>query len=224
VLYDRVPAQALVARHAALTFPFQCEFGGATLDIEEGVFCPTLTNASPLLLEAVDFRPGERVLDAFAGSGAFGIVAARNGARQVVAFDISPTAVRCALHNAQLNGVEGTVEVREGTMDACVAGKEIFDLIIANPPLLPGRQTGPLGVALFDPHLNATIAFIKALRTHLSPNGRCYLLTSNVADRCGVDIERLCFQSGLVSEIAKKRDTGYESYRVHRLTWQLDGA
>ena len=51
--------------------------------------------AIPLAEEAlrrVDLRPGMRVLDVAAGSGAFGLVAARLGA-EVLATDISPAMV-----------------------------------------------------------------------------------------------------------------------------------
>ncbi len=49
-LYDLQPAEKLIAKHEVLSYLYHCTFGGAQLIIDEGVFCPTLTNASPLLL------------------------------------------------------------------------------------------------------------------------------------------------------------------------------
>ena len=217
-VYDDAPAHTLLAKHAALSYPYTCKFGEAVLEIDEGVFCPTLTHASPLLLSAVDFRPAERMLDAFAGSGAFGINAALRGA-QAVLFDTSPLAVQCASRNAKLNQVEQYVDVRAGDMRHCLQDGEQFDLIVANPPLLPGEPSDAITTAIYDPQLQATVDFIHLLPKHLAPQGRCYLLTSDVSDRFGLDIAQLCAQQGLVSGVSEKTDLSYESYRVHKITW-----
>jgi len=215
-LYDSGPAHALIAKHEALAYPYRCMFGGAQFEIDRGVFCPVLTNASPLLLESIDFRAGDRVLDVFAGSGAFGILAAVHGA-DAVTVDIAALAVACTLKNAALNCVESRVDARLGTMVECLAPNEVFDLIIANPPLLPGEPGDVLAAAIFDPQLHATYEFIDELPHHLAPFGRCYLLASDVVERYGHDIDRLCRQRGLESSVVAKADFGYETYRVHRI-------
>jgi methylase of polypeptide subunit release factors len=191
-------------------------FGLADLEIAEGVFCPTLTNVSPFLLEHIDIRPNDRMLDAFAGSGAFGIHAALFGAT-VVSFDIDPMAVTCATKNARRNGVSDRMEVRQGTVETCLSTRDTFDLVVANPPLLPVALEGPLAAALSDPGLHATLTFIRHVQHLLAPSGRCYLLTSDVMDSCGHNIDGLCAESGLVSEIVAKSDFGYDCYRIHRL-------
>jgi methylase of polypeptide subunit release factors len=216
-VYDPRPAQELVVRHAALQYPFVCTFGSARLQIEEGVFCPTLTNTSPLLLEAIDFRPGERVLDVFAGSGAFGVNAGLNRAKRVVCVDIDPLATTCARKNVRLNDLQSNAEVRQGTVRKCVSPEETFDLIIANPPLLPGDQIGALSVAIFDPGLLSTVELIRALDVHLADTGRCYLLTSEVIESYGYDVDRFSRGVGLVSTIVAKSDFGHETYRVHKI-------
>jgi methylase of polypeptide subunit release factors len=213
--YDMAPANALIAKHRSLRYPYTCRFGQALLQIDDGVFCPTLTNASPLLLSAVEFRPGERVLDVFAGSGALGINGAIVGSR-VVCVDIDPLAVRCAKKNAALNGVADRVDVRLGQITDSVSRAEKFDLIVANPPLLPGRRKGKLAAAMFDPELRATLAFIDHIRQSLAPDGRCYFLTSDVMDRCGYSVEWLCLENQLTSSMIAVADLGYEVYRVHK--------
>lgn len=212
--FDLAPVDNLIARHIAVTYPFECTFGHASLEIDEGVFCPVFTKVSPMLLEAVEFRPGERVLDAFSGSGAFGINAAVLGSK-VVAIDIDPLAAACARKNAAINGVSSAVDVRCGTMADSVRPGETFDLIVANPPLLPGDQAGPLGVALFDPQLQATVDFIVSLPSLLTADGRCYLVTSDVLDRYGHGVADLCARAGLEHRVTAAADAGYEEYRVH---------
>lgn len=218
--YDSQPVQLLIDRHMRLRYPYHCEFGAARLEILKGVFCPTLTRASPLLLEAVSFKPGQRVLDVFAGSGAFAINAALSGA-DAVTVDISARAVCCTRRNATLNRVQGRVDARLGTMESCLRDGERFDVIVANPPLLPGDRADMLTdfeMALCDPGFGATIAFLQGIRYHLSAGGHAYLLTSDVLDRYHYDVDRLAFANNLDCMLVAKRDVGYETYRVHDLT------
>ncbi len=70
---------------------------------------------------------GKAVLDVGTGSGILAIAAARSGAREVVAVDIDPIAVRAAAQNAERNGV--AIEVRSGSA-ADVEGA--FDVVLAN--------------------------------------------------------------------------------------------
>jgi methylase of polypeptide subunit release factors len=217
--YDSEPAKALVAKHEQLRYPYQCDFGIADLEVDEGVFCPTLTNASPFLFEHVNFKPGERVLDAFAGSGAFGVNAALLGAETVVSFDISAEAIACTRKNAVRNSVASCLEARKGTLGTAITPGETFDLVIANPPLIPGTPTESLETALFDDGLQATTDLIASLPYLLTKDGRCYLLTSDVIDREGYkfDIAKLCRQNGLKISTAAQLHREYESYRVHKI-------
>lgn len=217
--YDNGPARALIAKHEALGYPFECQFGRSRLVVDKGVFCPTLTNASPLLLEAIDFRPHERVLDVFAGTGAFGINAALSGADHVVTVDIASAAVASTLKNKELNGVADQLDERIGTMRTCLGADEQFDLVIANPPLLPGQPQDDLAAAIYDPGMAATLEFIQELPEHLAPQGRGYLLTSSIFAQLGHDVDRLCRAIGLTSAVVLSSDLGYERYRVHKITW-----
>ena len=208
------PAQALIERHD-IEYPYTCTFGDAQLTIDEGVFCPTFTKVSPLLLRAVDFKPGERVLDAFAGSGAFGVNAALHGAATVVSVDISERAVDCIEKNARSNGVQ--IEARLGTLKDQVAKDEKFDLIIANPPLLPGEPTDGITAAVFDEGLQVTLDFIDRLGRNLDRKGRCYLVTSDILERCKFSVAELCRRAGLRTVAVSSADLGYETYRVHKI-------
>ncbi|HLZ15316.1 MAG TPA: class I SAM-dependent methyltransferase [Candidatus Saccharimonadales bacterium] len=211
---DRNPAQALFERHK-IGYPYSCTFGSAHLTIDEGVFCPTFTNVSALLLSAIDFKSGEKVLDAFAGSGAFGVNAALHGAATVVSVDISERAVGCIEKNARNNGVQ--IEARLGTLNDRVAKDERFDLIIANPPLLPGEPTDGITAAVFDEGLQVTLDFINQLSQSLDRKGRCYLVTSDILERCKFSVPELCRKAGLRTIVMSTADFGYETYRVHKI-------
>ncbi len=90
--------------------------------------------------------PDASVLDLGCGTGVVSVFAAQQAGR-VVAVDINPAAVRCARINALLNGVEGTVEVREGDLFTPVAD-ERFDVIVFNPPYFRGQPRSSFERAL----------------------------------------------------------------------------
>lgn len=117
----------------------------AHIQVDDGVYAPQ--HDSLLLCEALDqfdLVMGKRVLDICTGSGILAIEAALKGAREVLAYDISPDAVACAARNAERAGVR--VDARVGTLaDARRAGP--FDVVISNPPYVPSdtplKGTGP---------------------------------------------------------------------------------
>ncbi|MCJ0890904.1 HemK2/MTQ2 family protein methyltransferase [Rhodococcus sp. ARC_M5] len=87
---------------------------------------------------------GARVLDMCTGSGAVAITAALLGARDVMAFDISPRAVACAQRNARSVGVD--VDVRLGSFSDA-AEVEPFDVLLCNPPYVPS-ENAPTGMGV----------------------------------------------------------------------------
>ncbi|MBP5748921.1 MAG: class I SAM-dependent rRNA methyltransferase [Treponema sp.] len=81
---------------------------------------------------------GKRVLDAFSHTGAFGLNAAKAGAKNVVCADISQEAVDLISHNAESNGVSGKLTaVCADVFDLLRQYEEKgekFDVIILDPP------------------------------------------------------------------------------------------
>ena len=81
---------------------------------------------------------GKRVLDAFSHTGAFGLNAAKAGAKSVVCADISQEAVDLISHNAEVNGVSGKLTaVCADVFDLLRQYEEKgekFDVIILDPP------------------------------------------------------------------------------------------
>lgn len=112
--------------------------------------------------------PGMSVLDLGTGSGILGIAAAKLGAASVLAMDTDPVAVEAAASNAVKNNVQGTVEVKKGTLNAtaCRKLKGHFDLVVSN--------------ITSDVIAGLAPCFVKVLK----PGGR--LITSGINDR-GLD-------------------------------------
>jgi len=146
--------------------------------------------------------PQSAVLDLCTGSGILAVHAALRGAGRVVAVDISRRAVAAARLNGWLNGVR--VDARRGDLFAPVTG-ERFDLIVSNPPYLPGPcerlpergrarawEGGPRGRAFLD-------RICERAPAHLRPGASVLLVHSSL---CGEQetVARLA-AGGLVAEV-----------------------
>jgi len=91
---------------------------------------PTTRDSLLALLEISDKLLSYRVLDLGTGTGILSIGAALLGAERVLAVDNNPLAVKTATLNVKLNGLEESIEVREGLAEDTV--KSPSDLLIAN--------------------------------------------------------------------------------------------
>jgi release factor glutamine methyltransferase len=92
--------------------------------------------------EPLPVRP--RILELCAGPAAAGVAAARAHGGHLTTVDVSRVAVLNARLNAALNGVPASC--RRGDLLEAVRG-ERFDLILANPPYLPGPPPPRRGAA-----------------------------------------------------------------------------
>ncbi|GIX32937.1 MAG: SAM-dependent methyltransferase [Lysobacterales bacterium] len=87
---------------------------------------------------------GRRVLDLFCYAGAWGLLAARHGARQVLCIDDSSYAVEAVIDNALRNGLAGKVSAERGeafeVLRALRADRQRFDVVILDPPAFIKRR------------------------------------------------------------------------------------
>lgn len=163
------------------------EFEGLKLEILEGVYIPS--DDSYLLIENLNLKSDDLVLEIGTGSGIVALYAAMTG-KKVVATDISPIAVKCAKNNVKKNQLESKVEIRIGNLFDPIRKEEIFDLILFNAPYLPETKDldhnntdwlektwngGKTGRKLIDP-------FITHCKKYLTELGRVELVQSSLAN------------------------------------------
>lgn len=109
-----------------------------SLTTEAGVFSRRrVDRGTRLLIDNLEVKPADSVLDLGCGYGVVGLVAARLASQgQVTLVDVNQRAVDLARANLRANGVENA-EVISGDGFAPVAGRS-FDVIALNPPIRAG--------------------------------------------------------------------------------------
>ena len=112
-------------------------FGDFSFEIYKDVYEPA--EDSFLFAENLHVSQGEHVLDMGTGSGILGIIAARK-AREVLAIDINPHAVRCANQNAKLNGVSDKIHFIQSDLFSSLNSQSLYDLLLFNAPYVPSEE------------------------------------------------------------------------------------
>lgn len=159
---------------------------GARIHPAYGVFAPTRNEyidlvAGAPLPKGIDHPVA---FDIGTGTGVLAAVLARRGVHEVLATDINPRAVECARENMRQLGFADRVRVAEA--DIWPGGRRRADLIVCNPPWLPGRPTSPLELGIYDPASDVLNRFLRQLPDHLTPQGEGWLILSDLAEHLGL--------------------------------------
>ncbi|QNF95517.1 class I SAM-dependent methyltransferase [Janibacter sp. YB324] len=156
---------------------------GASIHPAYGVFSPVRGEYIDLVANAPLAQPVPRTaFDLGTGTGVLAVVLAQRGVERVVATDINPRAVACARDNAQRLGVGDRVEAVEA--DLYPDGRA--DLVVCNPPWLPGEPTSDLEAGIYDPGSDMLRRFLSGLAEHLEPGGEGWLVISDLAEHLGL--------------------------------------
>lgn len=199
---------------------------GARIYPAYGVFAPTRDEYIDLVAHAplphgIDHPV---VFDIGTGTGVLAAVLARRGAREVLATDINPRAVQCARENMRRLGLTDRVRVTEA--DLWPGSQQCADLIVCNPPWLPGCPTSPLELGIYDPASDVLDRFLGSLANHLTPHGQGWLILSDLAEHIGLRtrdelLARIC-DAGL--EVTARHETAPRHGRITDCTDLLHAA
>lgn len=134
---------------------------------------------SILLVESLEIRPYEKVLEVGCGSGVVSIHCARNGCK-VTAVDVNPRAVELTRMNAEANNVG--IDVFESDVYENVKGR--FDTIVFNLPYLPVDEEGLLAKAWSGgpDGLGPLPRLLEEAAGHLFPGGRVVVVVSSLTE------------------------------------------
>ncbi|MBM3257305.1 MAG: class I SAM-dependent methyltransferase [Candidatus Liptonbacteria bacterium] len=129
-----------------------------------GLFSPTAVDeGSRLLIEEMEIRPTDAILDVGCGYGVLGLFAAALAPQGTVDLvDKDFVAVNYAKKNASKNRLAHATAYLSNLLSHVAPDKK-FDVILSNPPAQGGREL--LSIFLHD------------AKTHLKPGGKIYLVT-----------------------------------------------
>jgi release factor glutamine methyltransferase len=135
---------------------------------------------SILLIESLDIRDGERVLEVGCGSGVVAIHCAKNGAA-VAAVDINPEAVALTRKNAAANGAFMDIRLSDLYEDI----DSHYDTIVFNLPYLPCTDDGLLEKAWSggDGGVGPLQKLLNNVEDRLLPRGRFVVVVSSAMDQ-----------------------------------------
>jgi release factor glutamine methyltransferase len=172
-----------------------------------GVFAPR--SDTWLLAQAArgePLPPHARVLELCAGPALDGVAAARGRGALLTTVDVSRRASFNARLNAALNDVR--IRPRRGDLFRAVAG-ERFDLILANPPYVPGPDPPPHGPARAwdagDDGRALLDRLCAAAPAHLNPGGTLLIVHSEV---CGFEATLGAYAAGGLEADVAAREYG----------------
>ncbi|MFC4373879.1 methyltransferase [Nocardia halotolerans] len=170
---------------------------GARIHPGYGVFSPTRSEYVDLVADAPLDPEVRTAFDLGTGTGVLAALLAQRGVSEVVATDITTRAIRCAKDNAERLGYSGVI---------AVTGPALYppgraDLVVCNPPWLPGVPTSDLERGVYDHDQSMLTDFVHGLRAHLMPRGEAWLVLSDLAELLGLRaadyIPRLLDDAGL---------------------------
>ncbi len=159
-------------------------YNGLEIRVDSEVYKPA--DDSFLLADNLEVKINDKVLELGTGTGFLSILAAKKGASQIIATDITDKALKCAEKNIEKENLAKKIELRKGNLFDPVKNEK-FDLIIFNPPYLPTRKKDSIESDLELAWNGGTDGrkvinrFIENLESHLEKDGRFFLIQSSLS-------------------------------------------
>ncbi len=183
---------------------FEWRKKGVTIDLSEcglapfkiaphfGVFSPIRGEYLRLVASAplpVSLESSSMAFDIGTGTGVLSLILALRGVTNIVATDLSPRAIACALGNIEDLKLSCAVKVIQTHLyptDPSTHHALKAALIVCNPPWLPAPSSGAIDSAVFDPDSQMLKGFLNGLSEHLLPQGEGWLILSDLAEHLGL--------------------------------------
>ncbi|MEY4730876.1 MAG: Protein-N(5)-glutamine methyltransferase PrmC [Pseudomonadota bacterium] len=174
-------------RKKGLDIPALKATGDGKIYPHYGVFAPIRGEYVGLVVQAIAQRtePITTAFDIGVGTGVLSAVLATHGAEKVIGTDMDARAIECAEDNIHRLSLEEKIKIQ--ATDLFPKGQA--DVIVCNPPWLPGRPSSKLEQAIFDPESKMLRGFLIGLKAHLAPNGEGWLIMSDLAEHLGLRAE-----------------------------------
>jgi methylase of polypeptide subunit release factors len=147
-----------------------------------GVFSPVRGEYVELVAQAPLPAGATLAFDIGAGTGVLSAVLAHRGMQRVIATDMDERALGCARANIARLGLDAQVELLRA--DLFPQGRA--QLVVCNPPWLPGKPSSAIEYAVYDPDSRMLRGFLTGLKEHLLEDGEGWLILSDLAEHLGL--------------------------------------
>jgi predicted RNA methylase len=175
---------------------------GQSLTIHPHVYVPSDGSVPAMYAKYRALLRGADVLDMGTGTGVLAILAAKLGAKSVVATDVSPDAVANARANVERTGTGETVRVNEpAPLFDAVAG-ETFDVVMFNVPWMDAEPRTRYDIARYDPGFNVLSEFLAGCGERVRLGGAVLVQLSDIARTSGADPVALLVERAAASGLA----------------------
>lgn len=164
---------------------------GAKIYPHYGTFLPTRHEYVDLVAQAPLPAGASRAFDIGTGTGVLAAVLAKRGVPKILGTDLHQRAVDCANDNFARLGIADRVRAEHTSMFP----KGRADLIVCNPPWLPGNATTTLDAAIYDPGSKMLMQFLSGLPSHLNPGGEGWLVISDLAELLGLRTREMLLEA-----------------------------
>ena len=165
-----------------MVYPKKVYFKNYVFMVDEHVYEPA--EDSFLLAEKMTVTEDDAVLDMGTGCGILAVLAAEK-AKSVLAVDINPYAIECAVKNAEMNGAK--ITFRNGDLFQPIKPNESLSLILFNAPYLPSEpdeERSWIGKAWAGGSNGRKVIdrFVMDAPNFLAAGGRIQLVQSSLSD------------------------------------------
>ena len=178
--------------------PYHTTVDGVEIRVHPDVFSPKYFGSTEFIAENMPQPTGKSVLDIGTGTGALAVIAAKRGAKNVVATDIMGQALDTARRNASAHGVESLVTVKESDVFSEIEDR--FDVILWNWPFGPVDEIEDIRERqLLDPQYEGMNRFLSSFDQHVNQKKSAYIafspemghpeLLSKLSEKHGVSLE-----------------------------------
>ncbi len=173
LVWGKLPEESIIIKENGVSFEINLATGQKT-----GFYLDQKANRTAVGC----YSKNREVLDLCSYTGGFALHAAKAGATQVTAVDVSANALELAERNAQLNKLTNIEFIKSDMfkyLDKCVAEDKNYDLIILDPPKMT-HSKGSVSSALSG-YMQLNASAMKCLK----PNG--VLFTCSCSGRVSKD-------------------------------------
>jgi methylase of polypeptide subunit release factors len=157
-----------------------------------GVFSPVRSEYLELVLDAPlpeSIGKPEQLLafDIGTGTGVLAAILRKRGIGKILATDLDPRSLACAHDNLKrLGNCLPQVQLIQANLFPDITHHGRAQLIVCNPPWLPGKPSSALERAVYDESSQMLKGFLQGVSTYLDPKGEAWLILSDLAEHLGL--------------------------------------